>query len=82
MEDRAMSQRRSWIRPFAIACLTVCCLSIACSASGQNVPDADGKGRMFGKAAPDFRIKGPYGEVYSLDRLKGNVILLQFGTSW
>jgi len=32
--------------------------------------------------APNFNIKGAFGETYSLDRLKGSLTLIQFGASW
>ena len=77
-----MNGKQRRIGVFAVAWLIVFCLFAGgCSVSGE-LPDVDGKGSMFGKKAPDFEIKGAYGEVYSLDRLKGHVILLQFGTSW
>ena len=44
--------------------------------------DTDGKGVMYGKDAPAFDVKGPYGETYTREKLAGNVIVLQFGTSW
>lgn len=77
-----MNRTQSWTQRFVVAGLAACCLSICWAASGQGLPDVDGRGSMFGKHAPAFRIKGAYGEVYSMDRLRGNIILMQFGTSW
>ena len=57
-------------------------LLIGQAAYGREVPDADGKGSMYGKDAPAFEVKGPYGETYTRERLAGNVLILQFGTSW
>jgi cytochrome oxidase Cu insertion factor (SCO1/SenC/PrrC family) len=57
-------------------------LLISIAAHARNVPDADGKGSMYGKDAPAFDVKGRYGETYTRERLAGNVLILQFGTSW
>ena len=59
-----------------------CGLLMVVVAPCYGVPDTDGKGSMFGKEAPGFRIKGAYGETYSLEAFQGNVVVLQFGTSW
>ena len=32
--------------------------------------------------APDFRLRGVHGEVVALQQLRGNILVMQFGTSW
>lgn len=55
---------------------------LAAAGSYAQLPDTDGKGALYGKPAPAFQLKGIYGETYSLEQLKGNILVIQFGTSW
>ncbi len=42
----------------------------------------DGNGPLMGKKAPAFHLHGIYNEDYSLETLKGHILVMQFGTSW
>lgn len=55
---------------------------IAPGAPPAGAVDTTGRGGLYGKPAPDFRINGPHGETYTLKKLRGNILVLQFGTSW
>ncbi len=74
-----MSGSSGRVRMRAALVLTLGGWLAAHSAAGLQT---DGKGSMYGKRAPDFRIQGVYGETYSLAALRGHVVILQFGTSW
>jgi len=89
------SKAKEWYRKAIELNATRNCTSAARQALGQVAPGekpprtrapkrpgTDGKGRMFGKAAPGFQLKGAYGETYSLSQLKGGPLVLQFGSSW
>lgn len=51
-------------------------------AGAQGGPESEGKGLMFEKAAPAFALRGTDGESLSLERLRGRILVVQFGTSW
>ena len=73
----------AWAPLFALAkALLVMCLLLLCPSCKPGTPSSGGRTGLYGKRAPDFRIRGPFGETYSQKSLKGNVLLLQFGTSW
>ena len=40
------------------------------------------QGDLVGKPAPNFQLQGIYKETYSLDRFKGHILVMQFGSSW
>lgn len=77
-----MAAKRVSIRGVWVVGLIGCLVLASRWGSARSVPDADGRGSMFGKTAPAFRIKGPHGETYTPDRLKGNILVIQFGSSW
>lgn len=48
-------------------------------------PDGRAQSRqspLVGKPAPSFHLQGVYGETYSLDKFKGHILVMQFGSSW
>ncbi len=62
------------------------CLYAAVAAGALWVPGlAQAQGRssgVVGKMAPEFHIQGIYDESYSLEKFKGHILVLQFGSSW
>ncbi|HEY5911213.1 MAG TPA: hypothetical protein VJA21_11485 [Verrucomicrobiae bacterium] len=39
-------------------------------------------GSLVGKQAPEFHVQGIFNEAYSLERFKGHILVMQFGSSW
>ena len=76
-----MTEKNCLRRLSVVGGMILLCLTAQVSLAAP-LPDSDGKGSMFNKPAPDFNLRGPYGEVFTMARLRGNVIVLQFGTSW
>jgi len=58
------------------AALLSCCVQVT-PAAGQSR-----QSRLVGKPAPSFQLQGIYNETYSLDRFKGHILVMQFGSSW
>ena len=62
------------------------CLYVAVAGTALLLPRlAHAQGRssgLVGKLAPEFHIQGIYNESYSLEKFKGHILVLQFGSSW
>jgi len=74
--------RSSTNRPFLIPALAislaVCSVFVHCGPAGSAARES----RLMNQAAPDFSVRGIHGERFTLSQFKGNILVIQFGTSW
>ncbi len=58
------------------------CLFVAVLGSGLSLTRPAHAQSLVGKRAPEFHIDGIFNEAYSLEKFKGHILVLQFGSSW
>jgi hypothetical protein len=71
---KAQELRTAWSGRVLLAALLLT-VAVPCRAQSR-------QSDLVGKPAPSFQLQGVYGEPYSLEKFKGHILVMQFGSSW
>jgi hypothetical protein len=74
---KAHGVRLVWCSRTLLAAALLGCCTVAVRSQAQSRQSA-----LVGKPAPSFQLQGIYNETYSLDKFKGHILVMQFGSSW